>query len=113
MTVGKTIALVVTAFSAIWIGWVLRKESQLNGAFAAVKKGDNEGRVVQLFGKPKGVTGAPDSVAWGSEDSIRRNSGECIRVFWYSRPINLDGGAWVVGFDKEGKVVSKYHYASP
>ena len=113
MRVGKIIALLVTASVVAWVGWAFRKEAQLSGAFAAVEKGDSEARVLELFGRPKSVTGVPENIAWGTEDSIRKNSGECTRVFWYRRPINFDGGAWVVGFDKEGKVVSKYRYASP
>ena len=113
MRPGRFILVAVAASAVAWCGWAFAREERLISAFVAVARGDSEARVLELFGQPKSVTGAPENVAWGTEDSIRKNSGDCVRVFWYSRPIDLDGGSWIVGFDKEGKVVSKYRYASP
>ena len=82
-------------------------------AYAVVARRDSVARVLQLFGPPHRTTGRPENVAWGTEDSIHRNTGECVREFWYSPPINIDGGAWTIGFDSSSNVVSKYEYRSP
>ncbi|HVU06903.1 MAG TPA: hypothetical protein VHC20_05305 [Candidatus Paceibacterota bacterium] len=113
MTLGKKIVVALGVCALAWLGWAIRKGDRLHDAFAIVAKGDTEARVLELFGTPKRVTGLPDTVAWGTEDSIRKNSGDCTREFWYEAPINLDGGAWTVGFDRQGRVVSKYRYSSP
>ena len=76
-------------------------------------RGDSERHVLELRGKPNSVSGAPENIAWGDDASIQTNNGVCVRVLWYSPPINIDGEAWAIGLDRGGKVASKYHYESP
>ena len=96
-----------------WLGHALWRGHAYARAYAEVARGDSEAHVLQLFGRPHRVTGQPENIAWGTESSIHRNAGECIREFWYSPPINIDGGAWTIGFDARSNVVSKYNYQSP
>jgi len=92
---------------ALWRGHVYAQ------AYAAVARGDSEARVLKLFGSPHRVSGRPESIAWGTEDSIAVNAGDCLREFWYAPPISIDGEAWTIGFDSHSNVVSKYNYHSP
>jgi hypothetical protein len=109
----KWLVVAAVLVGAAWFGLALWRGHAYTQAFAAVTRGDSEARILQLFGHPHRVTGGPENVAWGSEDSIHRNRGDCVRVFWYSPPINIDGGAWTIGFDGSSNVVSKYNYRSP
>ena len=81
--------------------------------YAQVRQGDSEGKVLALLGRPYQITGRPDNVAWDSDETVRTNSGECVKEFWYAPPVSLIGEAWTIGFDDRSNVVSKYHYLSP
>lgn len=89
-----------------WLGQI--RENR----YEQVMKNDSEQRVVELLGKPAKITGPPENIAWGDAD-MRSNKGECVREFWYSPPLTICGEAWAIGFDQQGKVVSKYHVTSP
>ena len=111
----KKIVLGVVLCGAAWLGYAIWKGDRYSAGYATIAKEDSEARVVKLIGVPERITEAPVMIAWGTEDSIRKNDGKCVRVLWYSPPfpLNLDGGAWTIGLDQQAKVVSKYHYASP
>ncbi len=96
-----------------WLAHALWRGHAYARAFAAVAQRDSESRVLQLFGRPHHVTGRPENVAGDSEASIRPNSGECVREFWYAPPLTLVGESWTIGFDEHSNAVSKYHYLSP
>jgi hypothetical protein len=90
--------------------WLARRYDR---GYPVVVRGDSERRVVALLGTPRSVSGPPENVAWDSETSIQKNDGTCVRVFWYPQPLDITGGSWTIGFDKQSRVVSKYHYQSP
>jgi|SRR5580658_3782153 hypothetical protein len=105
------VIILIVALS--WFGhavWLARKYDH---GYANAARGDTEAQVVSLLGNPRSVTGPPENIAWDSEDSIQKNNGSCIRVFWYPDPLDFAGGVWTIGFDNHSRVVSKYHYESP
>ncbi len=109
----KWSVVIVVLAGVGWVAHALWRGHAYARAYAAVAHRDSEIRVLQLLGDPQHVTGQPQNIAWDSEDSIRRNDGECVREFWYAPPLTVVGEAWTIGFDEHSNVVSKYHYMSP
>ena len=112
-TIILSIAGVLVLGGFLWLCSALYQNEARAQAYAQVQRGDSEGRVQTLLGHPYQVSGAPQYLAWDTDASIRTNTGECVREFWYAPRFSLAGGAWVVGFDGHSNVVSKYHYVSP
>ena len=90
----------------VWLGYYRDTEYKL------VNKGDSEAAVKEMLGTPFRVTASLRWISWDSQDSSRLNGGECVREFWYERPLSISGEMWTVGFDQNGKVVSKFYYPS-
>lgn len=108
----RVIALILIAgFS--YFGYLLWHGHHLSKEYILIEKGDPESLVKQKLGTPDKISGAPEYVAWDSEDSIHANTGECIREYLYRAPLAIDGEEWTVGFNREGKVVSKFDLHSP
>jgi hypothetical protein len=97
----------------LWFCWAWTQSEASTGAFARVQRGDSEGQVLTLLGKPFQITGPASNVAWDSDGSLRPNHGECVREFWYAPRLQIAGEKWAIGFDVHSNVVSKYRYESP
>jgi len=96
-----------------WFVYLLRCDHSQDKAYEMVARGDSEERVVGFLGHPLRVTGPPANVSWNSDGSVHPNNGECIREYWYQPSLSIAGESMRIGFDKPGKVVSKYYYVSP
>ena len=93
------------------LGFGCANDHSLKNRFFDVKRGDTEPLVVRAMGAPDETRGRPRYVAWGG-DPVHPNNGECVKEFFYRPIVNLLDEAYSVGFDANGKVVSKYHYVS-
>lgn len=106
------VILVVICF--LWVGYCIWQVSNYNQAYSKINVGDSTDTVLKLLGQPKEIKDCGENIAWGSELSIRENNGECIKEWWYYSLIPiLAPEMWTVGFDKQAKAISKYHYISP
>lgn len=109
----KRILVAAVILAGCWFCYALWRGHAYAKAYASVARGDSEAHVLELLGRPHRISGPPDNVAWGTEDSIQRNGGDCVREFWYFPPISIDGEAWTIGFDSRSNAISKYNYRSP
>ena len=96
-----------------WLGHSVWLSHKYDHGYARVARGDSEAVVRRLFGDPREIKGPPDNISWGSDASLEKNGGRCVREFWYPRPLDFTGGVYTVGFDSGNRVVSKYQYQSP
>lgn len=113
MKIVKIILLTIGIALFASVLFVVKRNSMLAQGYKDICKGDPEARVVTILGEPKRVTGAPDHVAWDTEITLKANQAECVKEYWYTALFSFCGESWTIGFDNNGKVVSKYHYISP
>lgn len=107
-------AVVLVGICFLWIGYCLWQVNNYNQNHSKINTGDSTDAVLKLLGQPKEIKGCSENIAWGSELSIKKNNGECVKEYWYYSPIPiLAPEMWTVGFDQQNKAISKYRYASP
>lgn len=66
--------------------------------------------VIKQFGKPDDIEGCHRVPLWDDEP-VEKESTKCVEEFRYVSRMRI--GAWIVGFDANGKTVTKYHLSSP
>ena len=103
----KFVAAVVLS-PPVLVGFGCASDRLLELRYRAVERGETETQVLSNLGQPRRITGAPENVSWGSEASIRPNSGQCVKQFWFRPIINVVDEEYTVGFDSAGRVVSKW-----
>jgi hypothetical protein len=94
---------VVMAGVAFW--W--HSDNVFYDAFKTTEKGDDRQSVIDKLGSGKPLE--CDSLAWGSDESLQANDGSCVSSLRYFRFMTM----YLVGFDSEGRVVSRYEGFSP
>lgn len=76
-------------------------------AFARVRQGDEQTKVILYLGYPSSSGGCGTQLRW-NEDSLGANDGRCVKEVRYGGR----HGVWVVGYSANGQVVSKYFEAA-
>ena len=101
---GASIVIIFLVCAAVWYELTFYKR-----AYAWLTPGATKAEVLTRFGKP-GEIEACDSrtPTW---DGHPADGMPCVEQFRYFSRISI--GAWEVGFDKNGKVVSKGYLSSP
>ncbi len=108
----RPVFLLVVIFGVIWITYLVWLGNYRSAEYKLIQKGDSEAVIKQMLGTPSRISKSPRWINWDSQDSGRLNDGECVQEFWYDRPISLSGETWTVGFDRDGKVISKFYFPS-
>lgn len=79
--------------------------------FSAIERGDTSGRVTDLMGTPTTVRRGEDvsltTMAWNTSGYGQGNP--CDMEYVYHIPWSPFHADWVIGFDKQERVVAKYH----
>jgi hypothetical protein len=106
------VALVVMTFGScalIVIGVPKWWQNQIafGEAFRTIAKGDSRQSVIDKLGPSEPVECI--SLAWGGDESKRANDGSCVSALQYFRFAML----YVVGFDKNGRAITRYEGTSP
>jgi hypothetical protein len=65
--------------------------------------------VLEQFGKPAKILPCRPNGSWDGE--LSKESESCVEEFWYFS--HLSPEQWTIGFDKDGRAISKYHFVSP
>jgi hypothetical protein len=78
-------------------------------AFGTLTQGTPKDIVVSAFGKPVEIRSCGPVQSWEGTILDSRVV-ECTEEYWYFSRISPE--QWAVGFDREGRTVSKYHYIS-
>jgi hypothetical protein len=107
----KNVRLIIVAIgiaASTWIGWSLMRAKVLPAKFERIAVGDTREQVVRLLGKPRRIEkcGEPFGNPGGKPG--------CVEDYLYASPYApLIPEYWSVSFDKNGRVIEKYHYVSP
>jgi hypothetical protein len=72
--------------------------------------GTTKAEILRRFGKPDYVTPCAEFPSW-DEIPLDRNAARCVEEFVYVRRVGI--GAWVIGFDANGRAVTKGYESSP
>jgi hypothetical protein len=98
----------IAAVGVIVLAWHWREQARYQ-AFLNIREGESEASVIGTFGQPHEVRQCGDSLWWGHDRDYRgRNDGRCAKWMIFRHLL----GAYGVGFDTQGRVVSKYEYVS-
>lgn len=82
-------------------------DSRAGNAFEKVQMGMSRPQVVVLLGESSVTGECGENLWWGNDGSYRgKNDGRCITEERYEYFLS----AWAIGYSREGRVVSKYHY---
>jgi hypothetical protein len=89
-------------------GLVIKRSRE--AAFDATKLGDTYDDVVNRFGVPAVTDGeGKEFTRYASEPC----KSPCEKRLWFENRLFFDMEAWSVSLDNNGKVIEKYHWASP
>ena len=78
-------------------------------AFEQVQMGATRQQVVALLGNPSVVRTCGENLWWGGDGDYRgKNDGRCVTEVRYEYFLS----AWAIGYSRDERVVSKYHYFS-
>lgn len=104
------IALVIVAVAVLAgvIGFPYLFDWRSAQAFARIKQGDEETKVIMYLGYPTSSGGCGTQLRWDA-DSLGANDGRCVKEVRY----NGRHGVWVVGYSANGHVLSKYLDRAP
>ena len=100
-------ALILITFCG-WFAylWLTRYERAYANLMPETTKAD----VVRKFGKPDAIEGCRSSPVW-DDRPMGKQPAKCIEEFRYYYRFRI--GAWIVGFDANGRAVTKYYESSP
>lgn len=78
-------------------------------AFEQVQMGATRQQVEATLGKPSRVRACGANLWWGNDGDYRgKNDGRCVAEARYEYFLS----AWGIGYSRDGRVTSKYHYFS-
>ena len=79
-----------------------------------IAREDTEARVVALLGRPYEITTPHDVLKenWSSEDSFGIAQREIVKQYRYRVPF-ITGDEYLIGFDSDGRAVTKQQLTSP
>jgi hypothetical protein len=103
--VSASILVIVLVFATIWYELTFYER-----AYAWLKPGATKAEVLKRFGKPGNIDASCLPPSWDG-DAVDSSSMPCVEQFRYFTRFSI--GEWDIGFDKNGKVVSKAYLSSP
>jgi len=103
--VGMSIIVICLVFVLVWYELTFFER-----AYAWLTPGATKADVLNHFGNPGRVEACSHPPSWDG-NPVDRSSMPCVEEFQYFSRISI--GEWDVGFDKNGKAVSKGYSSSP
>ena len=95
-------------FACAWLACL--RLTRYERAYANLKPETAKEEVVRQFGKPDTIEGCRSTPVW-DDRLMGKQSAKCIEEFRYYYRFRV--GAWIVGFDANGRAVTKYYESSP
>lgn len=105
VAIGSALVLIIGGTLLAYL-WLTRYER----AYANLIPEAPKKEVIRQFGKP-GATEICRSTPLWDDRPVGKQSAKCVEEFRYYYRFRI--GAWVVGFDANGRAVTKYHESSP
>lgn len=109
----KALAICTMAMVLAGIGcgvWKMQESAERERAYHEIERGDTKEAVTLAMGTPDAVGRVIPYLWWGKE-YIGPNDSVCEEEYRYAR--FPPPGLWIIGFDTQGRVVSKYYESSP
>lgn len=107
VTLIAPVVAVATGGSLSIANWAL--DAWAGRKFETIQWGETEASVVERMGVPDTVRGCGENLWWGDDAHFRgKNDGLCAKEVRYEYFLS----AWAIGYSKDHRVVSKYHYFS-
>ena len=103
--VSTSIIVICLVFAAVWYELTFYER-----AYAWLTTGATKADVLKHFGKPGNIEACVHAPFWDG-GPVDNSSMPCVEEFRYFSRISI--GEWDIGFDKNGKVVSKAYSSSP
>jgi hypothetical protein len=103
------VGLVVLGACVLIAGFVWEKR-RYSAAYEGLSPGTDVSEVLKRFGKPTRIESCNLNPSWNGE-AVSTSKVGCVKQFRYFSKISPE--QWIVGFDSEGKAVTKYYFASP
>ena len=79
--------------------------------YPRLTRGTTRDEVIKRFGTPGDIRKCDSLSSSWDGNSVDEISKTCVEEFWYFSKVSLE--QWVIGFDKNGRVVSKAYLVSP
>jgi hypothetical protein len=105
MLVCASISVIFLVFATIWYELTFYQR-----AYAWLTPGASKAEVLKRFGNPGNIGACLSTPSWDG-DPVDNSSMPCVEEFRYFSRISI--GEWIIGFDKDGKVVAKGYLSSP
>ncbi len=103
------VAIVTTAVAAILI-LEIWKVNHYQSAYNALKQGATKTEVISDWGPAKDSKSCRSGGTW-DDKPIPPGTKDCVEELWYFSRVTPE--QWAIGFDEDGRAVSKYHFVSP
>ena len=101
--------VIVVAFIAYASITPMRIRSNDRG-FTQIGRGLDEARVIELMGKPDSIDSSADSAWWEDEGLPGSTANQVRRQYRYHVSTFFLPISWTIGFDKDGRVISKHRW---
>jgi hypothetical protein len=79
-------------------------------AYVRLAPGTTKGEVIKQFGKPEDIEACRQVPLW-DDAPVDKESAKCVEEFRYFYRTRI--GAWIIGFDANGRAITKYYESSP
>lgn len=104
--------LLVLFFPILFVAIQIFMSAQCQEAYDSIQRGDTEQQVIAVMGKPWKIEfGVGQSLVWDTEPTLINPVVTCTKIYWYG--IYILAQQWTIGFDQNGRALTKYHYSSP
>jgi len=107
---GKRIGLLFLALIVsivLFFGW---RSHQFEKGYNKIEAGFSQQQIQELLGSPAQITDC--ATTYGGFQRVESEAiPGCVEEYWYYSAVFPE--AWSVSFDKEKRVIHKYHWASP
>ena len=113
LTTRKIMFALVLAFAGVavlLVSTLIRQYRHYESAYAVLIPGTQKAMVLKQFGRPKEIRPCTLKPSWDAEPLEKQFTG-CTEEYWYFSRISPE--QWIIGFNEDGRAVTKYHFVSP
>lgn len=107
---GKVVLLLTMACAILIIVVLVWQKKRYESAYATLVPNTPKATVLKRFGRPGEIHQCELKPSWDAE-RLPMQSAECAEEFWYFSRVSPE--QWIISFDKQGRAISKYYFASP
>jgi len=101
-------ATIFVILISVWLAY--RWYTKYDREYKLLRPGTTKAEVLGRFGKPYEDTKCSFASSWDGQP-VAPTSATCVEEFEYSRWLRI--GEWDIGFDADGRVVTKVYQSSP